>query len=337
MRRRRFQLWRLLGPCLLAVLLWRVGPRQWWRQVTGADPVWFAVACAMALPLALGKGWRWLQIVRAQGVALSLREAVGIYSAGMVAAAVTPGRVGDLAKVYFLTERGADTGTGLAAVVVDRVIDAGLLVLLATVGIVVVPDLPRAAAVAVGVGTVVGAVAVAALLWSPSVAQRLLRRWDGSRWADRATEAVGSFHVGFRSVGPRWWPIVAAGTVAAWAPYFAAAWCCARALGLALPVVHLVTAVSVAAVLAMVPVTVAGIGTREATFALVLGRGAVTPEQAVALASLLLAWVVVNCAVFYAVSRLTLGQAPATSACGPAPPAAACGSSGDADGGREEA
>jgi len=334
-RRRRFQLWRLLGPCLLAVLLWRVGPRQWWRQVTGADPVWFAAACAMALPLAVGKGWRWLQIVRAQGVALSLREALGIYSAGMVAAAVTPGRVGDLAKVYLLTQRGADSGTGLAAVVVDRLIDAGLLLALATAGIVAVPGLPRAAAVAMVAAAGIGVVAVAGVLWSPRVAQRVLRRWAGARWADRAAEALSSFHAGFRSVGPRWWPVVAVGTVAAWAPYFAAAWCCSRALGLGLPAVHLVTAVSMAAVLAMVPVTVAGIGTRDATFALVLGRAAVTPDQAVALASLLLAWMVVNCAVFYAVSRLTLGEAPVADACGPAPPA--CGVSHDGLGGGKEA
>lgn len=305
---RRFALWRLLGPCLLGVLLWRVGPARWWSQVRSADVLLFAAACAMAVPLALAKGWRWVHIVRAQGIELPLRQAIGIYSAGMLAGAVTPGKVGDLLKAYFLVERGADMGTSVAATVLDRLVDVGLVGLLALCGVVLLPGTPASVLVGLVAAAALGLAATAVVVWCPGLLERLLGRWQGARWADRAIEEFGTFRRAFRAVGPRWWPVVAVGTVAGWVPYYAAAWLCARALGLALSPVHLVAAVSVAAMLAMVPVTVAGAGTRDATFVVLLGTQGVSADAAVGLSTLVLATMVVNCGLFFLISRICLGR-----------------------------
>ena len=101
---------------------------------------------------------------------------------------------------------------------------------------------------------------------------------------------------------------MAMGTVGGWGPYYAAAWLCSRAVRLDVPLVGVVAAVSVAAVLAMVPVTVAGIGTRDGTFALVLGAQGFRADAAVAISSLVLATMVVNCAVFFLLQRLCLSR-----------------------------
>jgi len=127
MKQRWTRWWRLLGPCLLVVVLWRIGLGKWWAVVTRADIAWFAAACSMALPLALAKGWRWRQLLRAQGLELSLHESTGLYAAGMLAGAVTPGKVGDFLKVPFLVSRGASVGMSVAASLLDRALDVGLV------------------------------------------------------------------------------------------------------------------------------------------------------------------------------------------------------------------
>ena len=60
---------------------------------------------------------------------------------------------------------------------------------------------------------------------------------------------------------------------------------------------------SVAAMLALLPVTVGGIGTRDAAFVVIFASRGVDAEQAMALSSLILAWMLANCVLFFVVWR----------------------------------
>ncbi len=93
-------------------------------------------------------------------------------------------------------------------------------------------------------------------------------------------------------------------TAASLALYFVSAYFCAVAIGISLGFVDIVVGSSVAAVLALLPVTVAGIGTRDAAFAVIFAQRGVDPQHAVALSSLILAWMLVNCVFFLLISRL---------------------------------
>ena len=52
----------------------------------------------------------------------------------------------------------------------------------------------------------------------------------------------------------------------------------------------------------MLPITVAGAGTRDAVFILLLGQVGIARQQSLAFSSLVLATYLVNCVVFYAIS-----------------------------------
>ncbi|HNQ23983.1 MAG TPA: Coenzyme F420 hydrogenase/dehydrogenase, beta subunit C-terminal domain [Phycisphaerae bacterium] len=282
--------WRLLGPLLLLIMLWRVGLGPCWSAVSGADPTWFLAACAMSVP-ALGiKAFRWQELLRAHGFTLLWRESAGIYAAGLLAGAVTPGKVGDLAKAPLLAARGVPWGTGIAASLWDRAFDGLLLFAAGAGGVLALPTLP-------GRGTFALATAGAVVLALAGVVvfRRAVARTLPSRDA-------------------RWWGMMTVATLAALACYFASAYCCARALALPLGVVDVVAGMAVAAVLGLLPITVAGIGTRDAAFVVIFGPRGVDAEHALALSALVLAWMLVNCVLFLAVSRWGLARrAPATS------------------------
>ena len=93
-------------------------------------------------------------------------------------------------------------------------------------------------------------------------------------------------------------------TLAASALYFASAYCCAKAIGLPLGVLDVVAGSSVAAVLALLPVSVAGIGTRDAAFVAIFAHCGIDAGQSIAFSSLILAWMLANCVFFLAVSQL---------------------------------
>jgi uncharacterized membrane protein YbhN (UPF0104 family) len=110
----------------------------------------------------------------------------------------------------------------------------------------------------------------------------------------------------------KWWFVTTASTITASGLYFGSAYCCAKAIGLPLGIIDVVAGSSVAAVLALLPVSVAGIGTRDAAFVAIFAQCGVDGEHAIAFSGLILAWMVVNCVLFLLVSRLCPSEARQT-------------------------
>jgi uncharacterized protein (TIRG00374 family) len=280
---------------------------------------WFAAACLLSLPLLLAKGWRWRRLLEAWDVKLTLADSMGLYAAGMLAGAVTPGKVGGLVKIPFLVSRGVRLGSSVTASLGDRALDAFVVALLGLGSALWLPDLSAEITWTLAFLLVL-MILVLVFFWI--VPEEWVRRRGPSPdknsrlagWWEQARDEGIALRRRVRAAGARWWGAMVVSTVLAWSAYYLAIGLCAVSLGLDLTAVDLVAGVSAAAVLAVVPVTVAGVGTREAAFLLVFGRTGLTGEEIVALSSLVLAWVFVNCGVFFVASRLLLKESRTTEA-----------------------
>jgi len=234
----------------------------------------------LSIPALAVKGFRWQEILRAIGFEFSYNDSLGVYAAGSLAGAVTPGKVGDLAKAPLLVARGVPWSAGVAASLLDRVFDAVLVFVVGLGSMLALPALPGRSVIAVAAMVAIALTLIAALVF---------RR---------------VFYTSFRATNLRWWLVMAVTTVASLAPYFGSAYFCSQALGLSLGLVEITAGASVAAVLALLPVTVSGIGTRDAAFVVIFASRGVNAEHAMALSSLILAWMLVNCVLFLVVARL---------------------------------
>jgi coenzyme F420 hydrogenase subunit beta len=276
--------WRLIGPLLLLFMLWRVGPEKCWSVVGNADIYWFLGACLISIPSIAVKGLRWQWMLRAIGFESSFVDSTGVYAAGMLAGAVTPGKVGDLAKAPMLLSRGVPLSAGIAASLLDRVFDAVVLFALGLAGVLAMPTMPGR-----------GIIAVAAVFaMCITIAATYLFR-------DSFTNALSIRGIAWRLV-------MILTTLAASAMYFGSAYFCAKAIGLPLGILDVVAGSSIAAVLALLPVSIAGIGTRDAAFIAIYVNCGVDAEHAIAFSSLILAWMLVNCVFFLVVSQFSYAK-----------------------------
>lgn len=97
---------------LLVWLLRRVGGGELYDVLLGLDPLWLAAAFAMFVPTTLLSAWRW-QVVAADVQSLSLGRALGMVLAASAANVLLPAKLGDVGKGAFLrAEAGASAGTG---------------------------------------------------------------------------------------------------------------------------------------------------------------------------------------------------------------------------------
>jgi hypothetical protein len=142
-----------LTAVFLAVILWKVNPRQFWDAGRNVNPANLLVAMSLTVPFLILKALRWHAILRAGKCRATFAESFVSLIGGMGLALLTPARLGELARAAYLSEpRKVRVG---ALVMVDKVYDVIVLALLAIPGAwILVSPLLALAFAACGLGGV---------------------------------------------------------------------------------------------------------------------------------------------------------------------------------------
>jgi len=272
---------RLIGPVILAVTIARLPePSRLYTLLLGTRGWPLVAALALnVVPLYL-KAVRWRLLLRVRGIEYPTRDAFMSLAASLYVGMLTPGRVGDVIRVQYVRhEAAAPYSEGLASIVLDRLADLYVLVAFVSVAVVHYGDtldtrLRVLSWVMVG-GTLVGPMA----LFVPGIAERVLhviyRRMSkepGESGWPRFLEAVRGGARG--AIGS-----VLLLTVVAFAAGYAQGWLVARAMGLDLSLFDCTCLIAVQSLMGLLPISVAGVGVREAFFKAVFPSLGYSAEQ----------------------------------------------------------
>ncbi len=278
---------RILGSVvLLGAIAWRLD----WGQVAAAlgrvRPGYFVVAVLLFVALQVASSVRWRLLARVQGFDGSPLRYIAYYFIGMFFNLALPTSVGgDVVRVWYLAgQQGAGPTTGrrlaaLVSVLAERVNGVVVLVLLACVSAVLSPIALRAWLVWTVVGisavTVLGLAAVPILrqVSLPHLAH--LRRLADGGWGYvrrpgvlvAATLLSVVVQIGNAGIG----------------------YLIGEALGLPVPPLYYGLIVPLVALVALVPISLNGMGLREATYVVLFAELGIGASEAVTFGLLLFA------------------------------------------------
>lgn len=276
---------RSVGVGLLVWLLFGAD----WTSLTGlfaqVDITHLYAMPAYTAALIAVRAWRWNILLAAQKNAFTPWKAYSAYASGIFIGTFTPGRLGDLSKaLYVRHERDISWESALAGAVLDRLFDVVFLACLAIWAVVhldvwgairpiigEISDLSNALGL---VFAVLLSVLFVAALWVLLV--KWLRRGLGPFFSSLRGECWGLV----RSVG---WYAVAL-TVLAYSIYFAQTVALARGLNLPLGASEIIASIVLVGLASFMPLSVAGLGTREGGLALIMAHRAVPDSLEASLA-----------------------------------------------------
>ncbi|MFQ6000036.1 MAG: lysylphosphatidylglycerol synthase transmembrane domain-containing protein [Anaerolineae bacterium] len=131
MRHRLFNLLRIvISLGLLAFLLAKVGLRETWESLQGANIGYLLTVFLLYLLSMVLRSYRWRIFLNAQGVRVSLPKLVSLYLIGVFFNLVLPsGFGGDVVRVYELSQYSNRTASSITTVFMDRL--SGFLALFA--------------------------------------------------------------------------------------------------------------------------------------------------------------------------------------------------------------
>ncbi|MGZ4480900.1 MAG: lysylphosphatidylglycerol synthase transmembrane domain-containing protein [Gaiellales bacterium] len=284
-RRARVAVEAVVSVVLLAVLLWLAHPAKIWEILSHTRLHWFLLGLAVTVATVPMMAWRWQLLLSAKKLHAPLSWLTRTYFVALFAGQFLPAAIGgDAVRAVELGRRSHDAPEAVASVLIDRLVGVVSLVALALLAFAAGGH--SAGGVEVIVAEAVfglAAVVILALLFSSGLrglaARTLEPRIEGRQLAagQRFYDALHAYREHRATLAA-----VCALAVVVQALRIGTIWMLVKALDLHVSIESVFATGPVLFAALILPVSLNGIGVREAVFVYFL-RDSTTPAQAVAL------------------------------------------------------
>ncbi|MDD4628513.1 MAG: lysylphosphatidylglycerol synthase transmembrane domain-containing protein [Candidatus Peribacteraceae bacterium] len=199
---------------------------------------------------------RWHILTRSMGSRVPFAESLRMYYAGIFLGMITPGRIGEAARIPFLTQQGITVRRGVLLTVLDRIFDIGCIGIVSVVAIGILWSWPLAAMIA-------GTLAIMGLL---------LVLYRG--------KISSMFPVVYSTLRSN--SSLTLLTMVSWGFYFVQLAILRQGFALDLPLVPFFSIMTLAGIISIMPIAPAGLGTRDAFVAVMFLRYHIPTETSIA-------------------------------------------------------
>ena len=264
---------KLLGFVIFVAVLWRTDREQLAQHIALANKEMLLVALFVVYGMYISKAIRWHTFIKAAGAKPHPVDSWHIFMIGVFLGIITPGRVGELGQAAYLRKHGIRTKAAISLVIFNRLVDVLLIMCIAIWGVGVLFGTTWSV---IGILCFASCIVVLVLFRKHL---RALRELDWLQFLKLITK-------------PRTATIIVMWTLLGWAFYFTWAILIARAVNIDLSIPTLIAVLTIAGIVATLPIAPSGLGTREAAMITLLTPLGITSSQAVAFSMLIFAVIV---------------------------------------------
>ena len=285
---------RLLGPLLLIGLLIKVDFREILPVLARMNVKYYAAGFVLTWLIVALRTWRWHEINRDLGIRLSFWYEFGLYHAAFALGVLTPARAGEFSKVYYLSHRGIPSSRAFGAILLDRMSDICWILLLGLPSLAMLVGGGGMAALWPGGDGTLLAAAVAAFVGASWLAWKWRSGRRGGREAGQGGNVGRAFtwlrvmQSGLRELRAGLLARVVLWTAVSWVIQYVQSYLFSNALGLNVGFWDLVVMINVVGIVSLLPITVAGLGSRDVTVVYYFAQLGLGAPEALAFSSLML-------------------------------------------------
>jgi len=242
------------------------------------------------------KSFKWKLIVSTLKKEISLSLSIRAFLIGFSFSVLTPAKLGDFVRAFYIRDEQCNLGKALSSVVTDRLIDIVTLFSFAFVGILVFSFVFHREILSVSL-LVILAVAIASAVYivtNKQLLTRLLRPFFNIFIPHHHKKTVSEYYHDFFSglsvffQNKKIFFLVILVGIVSWFPPIVYASLLALSLGITVEPTFFVLVIPIISLLDLLPISISGIGTRDAALIFLFGLQGIPPESAVAFSLLYL-------------------------------------------------
>jgi len=280
----------IIGIVLFIYIVLTNNPATIWASFLTINPAFLVISIILAFITLFLKGLKWKAIIKLHGMDYPLSSSIKVWSTGLFAGIVTPGRIGDFIRAFYLKRGGGSLGRSLSTVIVDRIIDMVVVLVFALAGIVMMNYWFGSSIISIGLLSVL-IIACLVLLYLITkrdfmriILKPVFRFFVPSKHKEGAR--VG-FHEFYGSIGclrnrKDGLLVVSLFTVIIWLFSIFQVYMIGLTIGIVFDYVFLLAVMSIVVIIELIPISVSGLGTREAFMILALSLAGIASGTATA-------------------------------------------------------
>jgi len=250
---------------------------------------YFSLAIILYIPFIVIKSMRWKYLMNAVHIEYNLWDSAIIYSAATFIGSITPGYLGDFIKIIYLKEDGHPFGKSFTSIFLDRSLDIMSMILISLAGFPLIVKLYN-----MDLSTIYSVLLYLTLLiavfyfiakkrnYVKMLILLVIKKMLPSHHRENVINHFHEISNSLRLFSKK--DIIRAIllTSIAWAMNFVTAYLVALSINLKMPLFYLVTSLAISSLIALVPISVSGIGTRDATLVILFSLAGYNMESAIA-------------------------------------------------------
>ena len=125
-----------IGLVIMYLLLRKINFDMLINYLSKVDIDYLLVSLFLTVPLFMLKIKRWRMILSDLGIELNTKRSITIYGAGLFLGQITPGQIGEIIRGYLLSRKGFSLKKALNSVLIDRLLDLFILVFISFFGFI---------------------------------------------------------------------------------------------------------------------------------------------------------------------------------------------------------
>jgi len=260
---------RLLGIVIFVIVLFKVDLGEIFNFFKSIQPIDFILSIIILFIFHISKSMRWQYILARQSINYKLLNCYLMYSAGLYAGVVTPGRLGDFIKALYLKKDGHSAGKALASVFLDRILDLFFLFLIAIPSFVWIRNSSNKNINIFGILVIIALIIIVLMLLaskrSANFFGKIFLRFIPSKYKSLFRNNFSDFYSNLKLFSFSNYLIIVLFTIFGWLIYFYLIFFLCKAANLNMPFYQVVFFNIVSFIIAFLPISIAGIGTRDVT------------------------------------------------------------------------
>lgn len=274
-----------IGIILFAYLIYKTGPGNLYNNFKQANFYYIAIAIFATAAYMVLQTFKWNMIMKRQLININFKELFKMHIKSNFYAIITPGRIGGFIKAAYLKERlGANFGKAISSILIDRVLDTISLFVLAFIGGLFLAHKFLDISYAIFFGFLF-VMAMIYVLFNKRITRRLLvifyDRFLPERYKESVRESFHSFYENLPRKRQLILPLIV--NLITWVATYTIGYIIALSLGIRISYLILITMYSMSTVVGLIPITISGIGTREAMLVGLLGLFGIAADKIVAM------------------------------------------------------
>lgn len=261
----------VIGLIIFVLILLSIDLDKFIETIAGARLDYLFFALILGFIGIFIRALKWKTLIQTQGIKISSVKTFKYYLIGISAGLITPGRIGDLIKAFYIKEKINSLSKALSTVVVDRLIDIAILIIAGVLAVLIFGQFFNTVLVYYSsiVLLVIAFAMFLVIFLNKKIFKKLLKPLFYLFVSDKHKKLLkGGFDKFFESVEKmlqkKYFIVIATlFGIISWAISIIGAFFLAESINLNIPLYFMFLAIPIITLLDIVPISISGIGTRD--------------------------------------------------------------------------